>query len=202
MNGLQAYRYYMAVKLHFTRDSFDVFTNPNVKCNSSTFEKRNDKFLFEKLSRKFPKDHDLIQYYVSNFAYGHTEVVYEEDEAKSCYLEWNKRKESITKILEDDVNKIILYAEKNNLSKEQVINFTKDGPSVILNMYLGNHISVESLRILDDHINIIDNWKEYSFISLWENDIRRIVKLKRFVKYDKNRVVPIIENFIESLGDL
>lgn len=202
MDGYKAYQYYMAVKLHFTKDSFDVFNNPKVRCSYDTFDKRRDKSFFNSLARKYPKDHELIQYYVSNFAYGHKEVVYEEDESKQCFFEWNKRKESITKVLDDDINTIILYADKNRLNKNQVLEFTNGEPPCILSLYLGNHISVESLRIIDDYMYLIDTWKQYSFISLWQDEIRRLYKLKRFVKYDKIKVGRSIERFVQELEDL
>ncbi len=61
MDGFKAYKYYMAIKLHFTKDGFDVFKNRgNVKGTREAFNARNDSYLFEKLARKFPVDKDLI----------------------------------------------------------------------------------------------------------------------------------------------
>ena len=193
----------MSVRLHFTKDSFDVFKNSKVKGSSETFNKRNDRLLFEKLARKHPKDGELIQFYVANFAYGNLNVIYEEEESNSCYREWIKRKESITKIFADDTTRIIRFAENNKLSKNDVLDFTFGTPPCILTQYIGKHISIESVRILDDYLNIIDNWKEADFTSsFWDDDIRRIIKLKKFVKYDKTRIEPIVSSFIEELNEL
>ena len=50
MTGFKAFRYYVALKLHFTKDKFNVFENRgNVKGSYQAFDARNDKFLFEKL---------------------------------------------------------------------------------------------------------------------------------------------------------
>mgnify|MGYP000028296016 CR=1 FL=1 len=38
--------------------------------------------------------------------------------------------------------------------------------------------------------------------TMWEKDIRRIYKSKRFVKYNKDRIIPIINNFVEDLNQL
>lgn len=202
MTGHQAYRYYQAIKLHFTKDKFDVFVNPNVKCSVEAYEKRNDYYLFEKLARKYPDDADLIQYFVSNFAYGHKEVVYEDEESKEFFLQWNKRKESISKVLDDDLSKIILYAEKNKLKENDIIGIPDEGLPLLLSMYIGQHISIESLRILDDYIEMLDKWKQSSTLFLWQDEFRRIIKLKRFVKYDKIRVDKIVNNFINDSRDL
>jgi hypothetical protein len=68
MDGFKAFKYYIAIKLHFTKDSFDVFKNRgSVKGTREAFNARNDRYVFEKLARKFPVDKELIQYYVANF---------------------------------------------------------------------------------------------------------------------------------------
>lgn len=203
MDGYLAFQYFMAVKLHFTQASFDVFKNPKIKYSSAAFNKRRDRGLFEKLARKHKDDSELIQYYVANFAYGNSNVVYNEEEASSCYFEWIKRKESISRVLENDIDSIILFAQKNKLSKTDVLDFTFGTPPVIMNLYLGNHIAIESLRIIDDYLNMVYNWKNTDFTtSLWNNDILRIDKLKKFVKYDNNRIQPIIDSFNEELDEL
>ena len=67
----------MAIKLHFTTDRYDVFeANGKVSGSKETFEKRNDRFLFEKIGRKFNEPRQLIEYFVANFAYGNTGVIY------------------------------------------------------------------------------------------------------------------------------
>lgn len=201
MNGLQAYRYYMAVKLHFTKDSFDVFKNPNVKCSVSTFEKRHDRYLFEKLAKRYTSDKDLIQYYVSNFAYGHTDVIYEEEESKTIYTKWIARKESISKVLQDDCSKIITYAEKHKITKEEVLGLTGNDIPAILKLLVSNQISIESVRIIDDYFDMIKLWSGIS-LQFWKGDLRRISKLKKFVRYDKQRIERILLSFKEELNEL
>ena len=203
MDGYDAFQYYMALKLHFSKDSFDVFKTPKIKCTPQIFEKRNDRFLFEKIAKKHPVDRELIQYYVANFAYGNTNFVYNEEESISCYFEWVKRKESMTKLFSDDIDRIVNYVQKNKFNKEEVLNFTFGTPSVILSLYLGKHISIETVRIIDDFLGIIDKWKSAEFTtSFWDSDICRIAKLKRFIRYDVNRIKPIIDSFEEELNEL
>ena len=55
----------MAIKLHFTTDRYDVFeANGKVSGSRAVFEKRNDRFLFDKIGRKFDQPRDLIDYFV------------------------------------------------------------------------------------------------------------------------------------------
>ena len=119
MDGYSAYKFYLAIKLHYSKDSYDVFEKRgSVKYSREQFDKRNDKMLFEKLSRKYQKEQELIQFYVSNFAYGNETPVYELLQAESYYTNWLRRKESITQVFTDDLNCIIMDSEKNKLQKE------------------------------------------------------------------------------------
>lgn len=204
MDGFKAYKYYIAIKLHFTKDNFDVFKNRgNVKGTRDAFNARNDRYMFDKLARKYPVDKDLIQYYVANFAYGNDAAIYSFEEAESNLLEWNRRKQSITKIFSDDCNKILMDACKNKYKEESIFNLTNKGYSSILKLFLGKQISLESLRIIDDLYPVIDSWKQNSsMVLLWENEIRRIEKSKGFVKYDSEKVTKVFNNFIQEVKEL
>jgi len=204
MDGFKAYKYYIAIKLHFTKDSFDVFKNRgSVKGTREAFNARNDRYIFEKLARKYPVDKDLIQFYVANFAYGNDGMVYSIEEAESYLLEWNKRKQSITKIFADDLNKILMDDYKRKIIETSIINFTLNQYPSILNLYLGKQIGIETLRILDDVANLIEPWKQNTSMTLlWENEIRKVEKSKGFVKYDKEKIMSSYLEFKEEVKEL
>jgi len=204
VDGFKAYKYYMAVKLHFTKDNFDVFKNRgNIKGTREAFNARNDRYVFEKLARKYPVDKDMIQYYVANFAYGSDTAVYSQSEAEQNLQEWNRRKQSITKIFSDDCNKILLDACKNKIKSDGILNLTNKGYCSILKLFLGNQISLETIRIIDDMLPVVHSWKQNdSMLLLWENDIRRIEKSKGFVKYDSEKVIKVFNNFMEEVKEL
>jgi len=204
MDGFKAYKYYMAIKLHFTKDAFDVFKNRgNIKGTREAFNARNDRYLFEKLARKYPVDKDLIQFFVANFAYGNDTSLYSYEEAETNLLEWQKRKQSITKTFNDDCSTIVMTAHKNKLSLNDLFHFTSNSYPGILKLFLGKQISIETVRILDDLTNITQKWKENSsMLFLWESEIRRIEKCKGFVKYDKERVEKVFNSFKEELLEL
>lgn len=203
MDGFKAYKYYMAIKLHFTKDNFDVFKNRgSVKGTREAFNARNDRYLFEKLARRFPVDRELIQFFVANFAYGNDNGHYAAEDAQSNFIEWNRRKQSITKIFSDDCHKIVMQSYKDKLKKDQLFYFTSNNYPSILKMYLGAQISIETVRILDDMMQLVENWKQNSsMVILWENEIRKIEKLAGFVKYDKTKVEQVFNNFKKELTE-
>lgn len=204
MDGFKAYKYYMAIKLHFNRDNFDVFKNRgNVKGTREAFNARNDRYIFEKLARKFPVDKDLIQYYVANFAYGNENPVYSNEEADTNLLEWQKRKQSMTKLFNDDCATILMTVHKNKIKADEVFYFTSNSYPVILKLFLGKQISIETVRIFDDAMNLVEKWKENSsMLLLWESEIRRIEKAKGFVKYDSTKTDKVIHSFKEDISEL
>ena len=200
MTGFKAFRYYIALKLHFTKEKFSVFENKgHVKGSYSAFEARNDKYLFEKLARKFTQDKDLIQFLVANLAYGNDNIVYGLEEAEENYVQWMKRKQSITQTFLNDLNTIQLEAEKNNYNLDQIINCTLNRYPVIIQLYLGKMISMECINILNDFIPMIAKWKAEPSLMIIENDILRIDKLKGFVKYDRSKVEQQVNEFITSI---
>jgi hypothetical protein len=194
----------MAVKLHYTKDGFDVFKNRgNVKGTREAFNARNDRYMFDKIARRFPVDRELIQYYVSNFAYGNDAAVYSHEEAESNFLEWNRRKQSITKVFSDDCTRIVMDAHKNKLNEQSVFNLTNKNYSSILKLFLGGQITLETVRIIDDLNPMVEKWKDNSsLLLLWENEIRRIEKSKGFVKYDTDKVTKVFNSFKEELKEL
>jgi hypothetical protein len=198
MTGFKAFRYYLALKLHFNNDKFNVFQNKgNIKYSYETFNIRNDRYIFDKLARKFDTDQELIQFLVANFAYGHDNMIFAIEEANEYYLEWQKRKQSITRIFKDDLNTIELESQKNALSLDQIINFTLNEYPCIIRLYLGKKISIESVSILNDSLGFIPKWKQNkSAMLILESDIRKIEKVKGFVKYDAEKIKPIFNEFI------
>jgi hypothetical protein len=194
----------MAVKLHFTKDGFDVFKNRgNVKGTREAFNARNDRYMFDKLARKFPVDKDMIQFFVANFAYGNDAAIYSYEEAETNLLEWNRRKQSITKIFSDDCNKIIMDAYKNKHKEDAIFNLTNKSYSSILKLFLGGQISLETVRILDDLKPMVETWKNNtSMVLLWENELRRIEKSKGFVKYDSDKVSKVFNDFMQEVKEL
>jgi hypothetical protein len=131
VDGFKAYRYYLALKLHFTSDKFNVFENRgNVKGSREAFEARNDRYIFEKLARKIGNDRDIIQFFVANFAYGNESAIYAGQEADDNLAEWNKRKQSITKIFIDDLASLLTYVEINKLPTSSIFEHWLDNPTV------------------------------------------------------------------------
>jgi hypothetical protein len=203
VDGYKAYRYYLAIKLHFTTDKFDVFQNRgNVKGTREAFNARNDRYIFEKLAQKHSDDKEIIQFFVSNFAYGNDTAIYAGQEAEDNFMQWNKRKQSITKIFVDDLATLLTHIETNRLKHSALFEFTENEYPVALKMFVGGKIAIETLRIIDDFSGIIEKWNQNLSVKyIWDNEMRRIKKLTGFVKYDKIKIEKIFSAFKEELAE-
>ena len=199
MDGYKAYRYYLAIKLHFTTEKFNVFENRgNVKGTRDSFNARNDRYIFEKLATKYDTDREIIQFFVANFAYNAATAIYEGREAEDNFLTWNKRKQSISQIFIDDLAVVLNFVETNKESS--VFEFKNGEYPVLFQLYMGNKIKIETLRILDDLSPFLDKWASTPTIQyVWAEEMLRIKKLTGFVKYDKIRISNIFKHFTEEL---
>lgn len=193
MNGFTAFKYYTAIKLHFTSPKFNVFVNRGrVRGSHQKFLMRNDYLLFEKLARQYPNDKDCIQYIASNFMYGNANVVYEQDEGVVNYKEYLRRKQSITRVFANDLDTILKEGAQLNFSGSTIPD--------ILQLYMSKRITIETLVILNDLHDIMTMMKENQHLQLILGDeLLRIEKSKGFVKYDSYKVMQPYQSFLEEL---
>jgi hypothetical protein len=199
ITGFRAYKYYIAVKLHFTTDKYNVFeTRGNVKGSEQAFLARNDRYLFEKIARKYQTDREVIKYFVANAMYGNDVVVYNENDAEDNLQEYNRRRESLTRVFENDLNEVMLQKEKNNLSRKQLFEFNLDSYPLILKMYIGKKVTIETMFLLNKLDGYLKLWYNSSML-LWEDERRRIEKCEGFVKFDPSKLSKIYNNFIGEL---
>jgi len=203
MDGFKAYRYYLALKLHFTTEKFNVFENRgNVKGSREAFNARNDRYIFEKVGSRFDDDKDIIQYFVANFAYNNDSFIYEGQQAEENYKIWIKRKESITKVFIDDLASIINHIEVNKIASHHVFNFLDSTYPVAFELLIGNKISIETIRILDDIYPMLDNWESHNAVKyIWNQEFLRIKKLTGFVKYDIIKIEKIFKHFMDEVAE-
>lgn len=196
MNGFKAFKYYTAIKLHFATTKFNVFVNKgHVKGTYSRFLMRNDHLIFEKMAKMFDTDKELIQYIASNFMYGNAQVVYDSTQAMANYKEYLRRKQSMTKIFTDDLATIIK-------SKSRYNDFSGHKIPDVIQLFLANKITLETLVILDDLDSIVEQLQKGTHIPLiLGDDLLRIQKSKGFVKYSAYKIITPYQEFLEEVKE-
>ncbi len=192
MNGFRAFQYYISLKIHFTRLEFSVFKNKGfLKGSYETFLRRQDYQLYESLARKYPEDRTLIQFLACNMMYNHFGIVYDMRKSEENFVEYQRRRQSITKIFTDD----LYYLLNNGIYIKNPLQFAKS----VLDFYIGKKITLETVRILDDCTgNTISLLKNTEAAMLFSDDLLRLEKAKGFVKYDINRITPIYMQYLQE----
>ena len=193
MDGFRAFKYYTALKLHFTTPKFDVFVNKgHVKGSLQRYQMRNDRGLFEKLARQFPTDREFIQFVASNFMYGHPTMVYDMEEGLANYKVFQSRRQAMTRVFENDLDVILQSGAQYEIVDDKI-------PDV-LQLLLAGKVTIETLVILNDLDGIIDRVADNSHLALLFGDqFLRINKSKGFVKYDSYKIMDQYLSFLEEV---
>lgn len=181
MTAFEAYIMFLALKRHFSSEKYDYFRyNGKVKANEESFNKRNDKYYFYKLSKKL----DLEGFLVSNLVEGDVGWVgnlIQDKKFDVVYQTWRGRQESLS------------YNYKTDLSKlppdfnEAVSIPSGEQYPIILQLYLHNVIKIESLLILDQLANFIENWTNIEDKTLWPIEKMKLIKYKPFIRFDREK---------------
>ena len=197
MEGLKAYSRYQALKLHFTSDYDFVKYGGKIRTISEeAFLKRKDQYLFRKLERKY-SDEELTNFFVANFvSNAGVRWVGEMNgpESEKIYLNWQKRMESFSYFLKQDLQ----YIEDNVDQPRMVLKTSGEHPP-LLKMYLGNKIAAETVIAFDMVINTLDCWNDIITDTIvWPEAYRQLSKYKPFVKVEKDVVKKVMRDVFSS----
>lgn len=192
MEAIDAYRTYVALKNHFTSDSYDYFRyNKKTNVSFDSFQKRKDKIFFAKLGNR--KDSYLEEFLVSNFIHDTKtwigELLSEESEAK--YKEWKRKQESLTYAFKNEIEFLDGY------TKEQFDDLfrVEDGTHPhIIRMYLQKEISLETLIILDSVFTFMQRYDRMISDPLYKEVSKLCKKYQPFLKFDKTKMKSLIKD--------
>ena len=174
----ETYQAYLGMKSHFTNPKYDfVKYGGKSRATMTSFNKRKDKYWFEKTSRKY-SDQEVIDFLLSNFVNATNpqnlwigEII---NSGERTYSEWMKRQQSLTYLFTEQSNELLL--EKN---LEEVFDCSKGHP-VVLKKYLGGDISLETFAILEKIFSFQKNFDKKLTDPVWETVS---LKLKKYLPF-------------------
>ena len=190
MSGIEVYRLYLSLKLHFTTDTFDYFKYGNAaKASQHSFDSRRDKFFFVKLSRTFKED-ELREFFVANMIV--EDKVYPATlvrEGAKNYQEYIKRKQSLAYNFKEDV--MTLHDISQKFDKLFIIEGVHPP---LLKAHLGGKISIETLAIFNKIFQYVGNFdKDIKEDIVWKPLRNRVMKYEPFISIDKGKYKNIIK---------
>lgn len=191
MEAIDAYKTYVALKNHFTSESYDYFKyNKKTNVSFDSFQKRKDKIFFAKLGNK--KDAYLEDFLVSNFINDTKTWIGEllSDDCENTYKQWKRKQESLTYIFSTEIDFLDHY-DKDNF--EQLFEVQSGEHPKIIKMYLRKEISIETLVIMNSIFNFTKKYDRMIFDPLYKEISKLCKKYQPFLKYDPVKMKSVIK---------
>ena len=175
----EVYQHYLSLKNHFTNPKYDFFKyGAKTRASVASFNKRRDKYWFEKTSRKY-NDEEVVKFLVSNFSAASNpqnlwigEII---NSGERTYSEWTKRQQSLTYLFKEQSNELL-----SNNELDSVFNCSKGHP-ILLKRYLGGDVSLETLVIFEKIFSFRQKFDKKLDDPVWETVSLKIEKYKPFL---------------------
>jgi hypothetical protein len=187
------YEKYLAIRMHFVEPGYDFFRySGKVRASKDSFNKRKDRYFFEKLSRK-KNEKEVIDFFVSNFIESSNPskmwVGELKEKGEENYSNWKGRIQSLSYKFNQDLKKL---TENHHLF--EVLFSEKGSHPKIIKQYLAGKIYIETLVILDNLTSFMSKLNcDDPVLSLVAH---RIKKYKPFLSYDKEGFVQEIRSIL------
>lgn len=188
------YQTYLSLKNHFTKEKYDFFQyGGRTRASVSAFNKRKDKYWFEKLSRQ-KKDEEVRNYFIANFCSSDSpEKIWIGGlikEGETEYQNWLKRNQSLTYLFTEQSNE--LFSERK---LEDVFDCSKGHPT-LLKKYLGGKISLETLVIYDRIFEFRQKFDKQLDDPIWGSVSLKLKKYEPFLNIDVQKHKQILRSII------
>ena len=192
----ETYQSYLSMKSHFTNPKYDFFKyGGKSRATMASFNKRKDKYWFEKTSRKY-SDEEVLNFLLANFVTTDNpqnlwigEII---NSGERNYTEWRRRKQSLTYLFKEQIQKLIC---ENDL--ETVFNCSKGHPP-LLKKYLGGEISLETLTILEKVFSFVENFDKKLKDPVWETVSLKVKKYIPFLNINMFHYKKILREMIHE----
>ena len=196
MAPFEVYCEYLALKNHFSNPKYDYFKyNKKVRATITSFNKRKDKYFFEKTSRKY-KDEEIVNFLVANFVESTSvnqvwigEII---NSGERTYAEWIRRQQSLTYLFKEQSNE--LFSE-NEL--ESLFNCSKGHP-LLLKKFLSGSISLETFVIYNKIFHFSKDFDKNLDDPVWETVSLKLKKYDPFINIDVFQYKKILRDIVNE----
>ena len=190
------YHVYLSMKSHFTNPKFDYHKyGGKSRATMAAFNKRKDKYWFEKTSRKY-SDEEVVNFLLANFVTTDNpqnlwigEIIKNGEEN---YSEWVKRQQSLTYLFKEQSSKLFSMKKLN-----EVFSCSKGHP-LVLKKYLGSEISLETLIILLEVFSLRKKYDEKLTDPVWESVSLKVKKYIPFININMLKYKKILRDIINE----
>lgn len=199
VNGKSVYALYLATKNHFNGRYDVVKYNWVMRVSDAAYNKRRDKYFFEKLSDKYTLK-ELTLIFMSNLVANQDAWIGDISDADALvfYREYIGRLKRIKQVYEDDIKNIYYFSKKVEVKAlSEIFEYNnKVGSSYIFKLLQSNVISFETFILLDSFLSIIDKHDNQTNDLVWSKYSTKLNAYKKILKVD---AVEARKLFIETV---
>ena len=192
----ETYQSYLSMKNHFTNRKYDFFRyGGKSSATVTSFNKRKDKYWFEKTSRKYP-DNQIVDFLVSNFVTANNpsslwigEII---NSGERTYSEWSRKQQSLSYIFKEQITRLFEEYELDDLFD------CTNGHPPILKEYLGEHIDLETVVILEKVFKFRSRFDKKLDDPVWETVSMKIRKYDPFININVLQYKKVLRELVNG----
>jgi hypothetical protein len=184
------------MKSHFTNSKYDFFKyGGKSRATITSFNKRKDKYWFEKTSRKY-SDKEVIDFLLSNFVSTDNpsnlwigEII---NSGERTYADWMRRQQSLSYLFKEQSNELFSEIELND-----VFNCSKGHP-IVLKKYLGGAICLETFVIYNKIFQFVKDFDKKLMDPVWETVSLKVKKYNQFLNINMIQYKKILREILDE----
>jgi len=194
--GFEVYKTYLAIKLHFTNDSYDYHKyGGKVNAKLDTFTSRNDRYFFHKLSTRYSPD-NIVDFFVSNFLVDDKGWVKNllEDSGHENFLAYIKYNQSFAYHFKSDCSSIVSDFSKRDIRFNDGFICHNGQHPRLLQLLIQKKTSYQTAIAIDGILSYSKNWNvDIKEKIVWPKIAFKMAKLKGFLKYKEKKCKMIMK---------
>lgn len=199
INGKSVYTLYLAIKQHFNGRYDVVKYNWVMRVSDAAYNKRRDKYFFEKLSDKYTLK-ELTLIFMSNLVANQDAWIGDISDADALvfYREYIGRLKRIKEQFKDDIKNIYYFSQKVEVKAlSEIFEYNnKVQSSYIFKLLQSNVISFETFLLLDSFLGIVDKHNEATNDLVWSKYSTKLEAYRKILIIDKDEARKL---FIETI---
>ena len=197
MNPFQVFCTYLALKQHFTKPSYDAIKyNWKVRASLTSFNKRTDRYFYERLSRK-KNEQEIKNYFIANFiSCDDPQSVYISDlmkDGEENYIEWMKRIQSLSYLFQTEAS---VFISKDNFN--ELFECKNGQHSPLIRKHLQKALSIETLVILNEILQYVKDYDKVLDDPMWNSLRMKITKYGPLLNIDKSKYSKILKEIVSE----
>ena len=196
MSPFETYQTYLSMKSHFTNSKYDFFKyGGKSRATIASFNKRKDKYWFEKTSRKY-SDKEVIDFLLSNFVSADNpsnlwigEII---NSGERTYADWMRRQQSLTYLFKEQSEELF-----SQTKLEDAFNCSKGHP-ILLKKFLSGKISLETFTIYEKIFHFSKSFDIKLIDPVWETVSLKVKKYNPFLNIDVFQFKKILRRIVDE----